>query len=381
MSANFTFYPKYFDHFKSLPAAMFLSKLHFWYLPGANGKSKLRVLRDNFLWIAKTAEEWQQECCISVRAVRDAIALLESSGVIERKSMRFRGIKMLHIRATRITGDGCLQNLENLIEHLPPISEKSGTPSGSPNGHHSEPICTPSKDGFVQDAHPGLYAAYKCDTGSTQQNLGTKEKNLALPKKQATEPSSQSPKITPETEDKVKFGNTAAQILAHYKHTNSGEAGDAPKSPAQKMIAIWRDVVPKHCSTVKMVGAFTVKDQGQLARLYKAWLPNSEELLTFILSEWVEFIKYCESTAGAFKSPIAPAIGYLVKYKSEAMNYWLLNSAGAMKKVQGSLPPAEEELSSPSSSQVPLQAVPVVVPPAKEVPATLEEILSWKKNL
>jgi hypothetical protein len=75
-----------------------LSQIVYWYRPGTNGKSKLRVYRCGQLWIAKTRDEWCRECCLSAMQYRRAIRALKAKGLIHLKVMRFDGTPTTHIR-------------------------------------------------------------------------------------------------------------------------------------------------------------------------------------------------------------------------------------------------------------------------------------------
>ena len=81
-----------------LVAGIMLSQIIYWNLPAHKGCHKLRVKHDGYLGLAKTREDWYEECRISVKQVDRALDILRDGGLVETKIFGFRGKRMLHIR-------------------------------------------------------------------------------------------------------------------------------------------------------------------------------------------------------------------------------------------------------------------------------------------
>lgn len=83
-------------------AGVILSQIVFWYLPDKEWRSKLRVYRDGYLWIAKSRSAWEEEegIPISPRQVDRALTILKKAGLVKTVIHRFSGVPTIHIRLT-----------------------------------------------------------------------------------------------------------------------------------------------------------------------------------------------------------------------------------------------------------------------------------------
>lgn len=109
----------YVDLANDLVAGLVLSQIVYWYLPDKRGQTKLRVSKDNYLWIAKQRSEWWDEIRVGPRQLDRAIKILEKADLIETKVHRFDGSPMKHIRLKWET-------------FLPACKIKSGNPPENP---------------------------------------------------------------------------------------------------------------------------------------------------------------------------------------------------------------------------------------------------------
>lgn len=79
-----------------------LSQIVYWTIrPDKNGNTKLRVIHDKKLWLAKSMSDWEQETGITATTVRRKIAQIEDSGLITTALFKFNGRPTLHIRPTQ----------------------------------------------------------------------------------------------------------------------------------------------------------------------------------------------------------------------------------------------------------------------------------------
>ena len=89
----------YIDIADDLVAGILLSQIVYWHLPSQrNGQSKLRVQKDDKLWLAKGRGEWWDECRITPKQFDRAINLLVEKGIVEKKAFKFDGSPTIHVR-------------------------------------------------------------------------------------------------------------------------------------------------------------------------------------------------------------------------------------------------------------------------------------------
>lgn len=99
----------YIDIAEDLNAGILLGQIAYWYLPGENGESKLRVRKDNKLWIAKKRGEWYKEVRLTAKQVDRAIKILEQKKLIVKKIYKFNKNPTHHIRLTSYFVKACQQ--------------------------------------------------------------------------------------------------------------------------------------------------------------------------------------------------------------------------------------------------------------------------------
>lgn len=105
----------YVDMADDLVAGILLSQIVYWNLPDKEGKTKLRVKKDDVLWLVKGREDWWDECRIKPRQFDTAFKKLEEQGLVEKKIFKFNGDPMIHIR---IIWENFLPRLQELLHQL-----------------------------------------------------------------------------------------------------------------------------------------------------------------------------------------------------------------------------------------------------------------------
>ena len=89
----------YIDIAEDLVAGLLLSQIIYWHLPSKkDGMTRLRVKKDDKLWLAKSREDWWDECRITPRQFDRAINILVDKGLVEKQRFRFDGSPTIHIR-------------------------------------------------------------------------------------------------------------------------------------------------------------------------------------------------------------------------------------------------------------------------------------------
>lgn len=78
-------------------AGLLLSQIIFWNLPGKDGRSKLRVQKEDKLWLARKHCDWYQEIRMSEDQVRRALGVLKELNLVEVSAFRFNGERITHI--------------------------------------------------------------------------------------------------------------------------------------------------------------------------------------------------------------------------------------------------------------------------------------------
>ncbi|RUR77063.1 hypothetical protein PCC6912_40220 [Chlorogloeopsis fritschii PCC 6912] len=101
----------YIDIAGDLVAGILLSQIIYWHLPDKNGKTKLTVEREGYLWLAKKREEWWDEVRISAKQFDRAITVLEDIGVVETRVWKYKENLAKHIR---LNWDAVIKKLDTL---------------------------------------------------------------------------------------------------------------------------------------------------------------------------------------------------------------------------------------------------------------------------
>lgn len=89
----------YVDLCDDLIAGLLLSQIIYWHLPDKEKKkTKLRVKKEGYLWLAKGRGDWYEEIRVSVKQFDRASKILINKGIIEKKVFKFNADPMIHIR-------------------------------------------------------------------------------------------------------------------------------------------------------------------------------------------------------------------------------------------------------------------------------------------
>lgn len=88
----------YVDIAGSLMAGILLGQIIYWHLPGENGKSRLRVIKEGKRWLAKQRDDWWEEIRMTEREYDTAVKKLEKRDLIEKKYFMFNGKRTTHLR-------------------------------------------------------------------------------------------------------------------------------------------------------------------------------------------------------------------------------------------------------------------------------------------
>lgn len=87
----------YIDIADDLVSGILLSQIVYWFLPKDSGESKLTVFREDRYWIAKSRDDWWNECRITTKQFDRSSSLLEDLGFIQTRVFKFNGLAVKHI--------------------------------------------------------------------------------------------------------------------------------------------------------------------------------------------------------------------------------------------------------------------------------------------
>lgn len=140
----------YIDVAGDVVTGVLLSQIVFYYLPDNEGKTKLRVIHDNKLWIAKTREDWWEECRISPKQFDRSIKILEDKKIVTTKIMKFNGNPTKHIYL----------NLDVLINEIEKLNSAKNSEYAKPNlpkgeKPNQEPILSEGEIGSLPNSKNG----------------------------------------------------------------------------------------------------------------------------------------------------------------------------------------------------------------------------------
>lgn len=108
----------YIDVADDLVAGVLLSQIAYWFLPNKEGKTKLRVRKEGFLWLVKGRDDWWEECRIKARQYDTAIKKLIDRGIIIKATYKFDGNPMTHIRINWTVFLSLLKNELDKLENV-----------------------------------------------------------------------------------------------------------------------------------------------------------------------------------------------------------------------------------------------------------------------
>jgi hypothetical protein len=136
--------------------------------------------------------------------------------------------------------------------------------------------------------------------------------------------------------DMLKTKITSSSDIQNQIFKNMGLQPEKPKKLIYKyVIEIWRDIVLKHNPTVKFIPEFTLKEKGQLnATMRKFGDKDGLDILKTVLRDWVAFTAFVEANTEAFKTPLVPVVGFLLKHAAQAMNFYALQQEEKDNMVQ-----------------------------------------------
>lgn len=371
-----------------IPAALMLSQLVYWYMPDKNGKTRQRVRKGIYFWIAKSWQHWKEELGLSRAQSRHCIDKLVGLGLIEKKRYRFDGTPMIHVRFPWVKPGEVLHGIPTAIELQKVISASLGglqpngsndhpidspppfesTPMNSPlasrsqsitentsettteivesesKGSASLPIPSPIQIGVEkktvgeekktvgeekQDSSVTLYSAIQQDNpigSETAPSSGWMKSGKPLPKK-----------LMPKPGDKH-----LQEIFSGGNNQPAKAEIPIPTSAMSGVLGSYWKVRLDELEPGKYHAPVTKPGYGMLAHLGKYLGDKAGAAIDFVLRNWETFKWQALDNAGEKRHPPkVPNIGFLLQYHATAVNMLLAESESKVKNKAPSVPQPE----------------------------------------
>ena len=293
----------------TLSTALLLSQLVYWFKPTKSGKSKLSIFRDGKLWLAKSHEQWMEECGLTPKMCRFAAKELQQAGLIEVRVWKFGGAPINHYW---LDTEALLQLI---AFHFPDSVSDLKSQSNVTSGHYGVlPEGTMDSDLKA----PSLYTETTAEsTSTTTCTVGT-----PAPQEYGEEIFPQEGlegcnvinlKPTKPLAPKLA-GKTASEVVANLKLSKSDTI--ATKGVPLKML--W---VKEYAGVYgKCFEDVTQADAGKLGRISKAiGKEKAEAVIRFTVRDWQKFGEKVKGQKGLGGYPLRPAIGFLLQHYAVAL--------------------------------------------------------------
>lgn len=354
--------------------AVMLSQLVYWYKPGKNGTSRLRVYKpqDGKMWIAKSWQEWQAECGLSRAQSRRCLDKLKTLGFVEMKVYRFKGTPTIHVRFPWVPRGKTLVDAPSAAELRQRISAIG---SLAPNNTTNQSI---SSSDAMQGSAPAtpLVTNGQSITDTTSENTTEKEqekgskKEASLPTtleeigKEKTEVEGKSADIEEqhsapsvigllqEVEQAVEPTHDHAHETGHTSVPNTPAWMNAGKpmptkgplnvsgtgKPNQSSKGHPLGIVWQNCLTTQHPDKYrkplTGAEFSMLAYFGNCVENRAAAVIEFVLTHWTGFVAAAKKECGLFGSlPEQPVVPFFVKHHATAVNM-MLQSIATKKKEE-----------------------------------------------
>lgn len=377
------FYPELMVCF-GLCGALIIQQIHFYTIKGGN-------VRDGESWVYNSTSEWEKMLQVVKRStIANTLRELESLGVIvvgvfnkfgfdKTRWFRLNYGVMASVMTQRL-GYPCEVAVESHGLKFNPRRVKIYPTVGLES---NPPI-------------PEMFSESNTKKEPAQAEPSQELQPQAIPTTEESE-------VLPKNKPKVPKGPTSATEIQQKLHSPAAVKNEVN---ATEMYKVWATTVPKHCSSVKFVGPFNMKEKGQMSMLVKHWGADRAGLcLEYVLSHWISFAKYVKEKADCKGYPEVPTVDFLIKFKDFGMNFYLnrkkepVQLAAQETSIPAPVPPVKKigkitlkkgklhdencvtlaaEGSAPVETPTVPAASPVVEAEDEDKPITLEELLAMK---
>ena len=172
----------YVDICGDLIAGALLGQILYWFGVGKDGKSRARIVKDGYLWIAKARADWWDEIRITPKQYDRAAKILKDKGFIEVKTYKFAGNPTTHLRIIPEAIAAALDAWKSeRVSSMLPDGEQPAAPGYAPMGNNDvlQTSITMLPDGQHQHAQEVNNGVTETGTTLTETLEKTNQENTA----------------------------------------------------------------------------------------------------------------------------------------------------------------------------------------------------------
>lgn len=146
----------YIDITGDLVQGTILARIMYWFSVDKNKKSKVRIFKDDYFWIAKQRKDWWEEIRITERQYDKAIKELDKKGFVVLAKYKFNSMPTIHIRPDYENINSATKEWENQLRKeivAEYKSELQNETDGNNTKCNSQGIDTKCKTGVTQESN------------------------------------------------------------------------------------------------------------------------------------------------------------------------------------------------------------------------------------
>lgn len=146
----------YIDITGDLVQGTLLSRIMYWFSVDKKQKSKVRIFKDDYFWIAKQRKDWWEEIRITERQYDKAIKELDKKGFVVLAKYKFNSMPTIHIRPDYENINSATKEWENKLRKeivTECKSELQNETDGNNTKCNSQGIDTKCKTGVTQESN------------------------------------------------------------------------------------------------------------------------------------------------------------------------------------------------------------------------------------
>lgn len=333
--ATVAFHREYVDLLKGdILAALMLSQIVYWYLPGKTGHPKLRKKMNGMYWLVKSHQHWYDECGFSRPQTRRCLKVLKEAGLIETCCHKWEGVPTIYLRLVALKG-------AQGVPEPPTVQQLTGvvTPSDwirvstslvvqdqcsyRENRQRSTPTSQSTEDGAIsgQSTEAGETGEKEREEEGELGSVGRSSdfvlelETVSLAAIAGTDTGKISPCVAEAPSCMLGLHATAKKETVPMRAEDILKRA-RPTSPKGAIAACWKRAV--HETEGGFQKDLTQKQVGQLALVQKALGDRTREVIEHTVQHWQKFASRAGAMAGE-PAPTAPHVGFFLLHYDVAV--------------------------------------------------------------
>lgn len=296
-------------------AGKLLHQLVFWL------NSPRAPIFDGHRWVAFTCEQWAVKTNLSFDQIRLILRALLAAGLIVREQHKYGGKVPNFIRLSA----ACIEALcatQAALNNATQVARNNATLKNNYKDITKEE--TKYADDFVAASSDST----KIGKSPEEQNIGNVVKF----------PGQGGPEMN------------AAEVAKKFAEAQSQKIDTLKPDGGFVLYGVWKS----YCVANKIAAPYhSAKFLSQLKYLMKCWPEGqAQPILAFTLSNWFDFTYATKETQGAFNTPGAPQIAFLMKHAHVAVDVWNKSKSDhAAKKAPVEMKPVQSIAQKPSMAE------------------------------